>query len=66
MEVEINGEIQEVADQITVQGLKEQLALTERRVAVEINRELIPQAKHLTTVLNPGDKIEIVTLVGGG
>jgi sulfur carrier protein len=35
-------------------------------VAVEINLEVVPRAQHRETVLNAGDRVEVVTLVGGG
>jgi sulfur carrier protein len=37
-----------------------------RFVAVELNLEVIPRARHAETILKDGDKIELVTLVGGG
>ena len=66
MKVEINGEARDVADGISIQALVEHLELTGRRIAVEVNGELVPRARHAARPLAPGDKIEIVTLVGGG
>jgi thiazole synthase len=50
----------------TVAGLLAELKLDPQRVAVEVNRELVPRAVHVSRQLSDGDSIEIVTLVGGG
>ncbi len=50
----------------TVARLLEQLQLDPRRVAVEVNRELVPRSAHAGHLLCSGDVVEIVTLVGGG
>jgi sulfur carrier protein len=49
-----------------VTELLQQLELQPRYVAVERNLELIPRGEHGRSVLAPGDRLEIVTLVGGG
>lgn len=66
MQVILNGEQREVPDAITVAELLRLLKVRTRAVAVERNRELVPRAQHEQTRLEPGDRIEIVTLVGGG
>jgi len=66
MEVQINGESKQVREEVTISQLLDELGLRARRVAIEVNRELVPRGRHETTQLSPGDKIEIVTLVGGG
>jgi sulfur carrier protein len=43
-----------------------ELGLTGKPVAVERNREVVPRALHESTVLSPGDRLEVVTFVGGG
>lgn len=65
-EVVVNGETRSVAPGTTVTALIALLGLADRRVAVERNREVVPRAQHGSTVLNPGDKLELVTFVGGG
>ncbi len=40
--------------------------MRERRVAVEINREIVPKASYAETVIKPGDQVEIINFVGGG
>jgi thiamine biosynthesis protein ThiS len=61
-----NGEPRSVAAGTTVAGLLAELKLDARRVAVEVNLELVPRQKHADTILADGDRLEIVTLVGGG
>lgn len=66
MRIVLNGEEREVADGLTVAGLLETLDVPRRYVAVERNREIVPRARHAETVLADGDRVEIVTMVGGG
>jgi sulfur carrier protein len=62
----VNGEQRELADGSTVSVLLEQLDLAGKFVAVEVNLQLVPKAQHTEHVLSDGDRVEIVTLVGGG
>jgi len=64
--VTINGEVREIADQTTVAQLLTQLELNDQRVAVEVNLEIVPHQTHHQFILNEGDELEVVTLVGGG
>ncbi|MHC4295373.1 MAG: sulfur carrier protein ThiS [Planctomycetota bacterium] len=66
MRITLNGQREEVPEQISVAQLLEQMSLEPRRVAVELNRQLIPRAQHAETKLADRDELEIVTLVGGG
>jgi sulfur carrier protein len=50
----------------TVATLISELGLAGRPVAVERNREVVPRAQHASTVLAAGDRLEVVTFVGGG
>ncbi|MFH5805651.1 sulfur carrier protein ThiS [Alienimonas sp. DA493] len=62
----VNGEPRELPAGLTVAGLLEELGVPARGSAVERNRELVPRRQHADTPLCSGDRIEIVTLVGGG
>jgi thiamine biosynthesis protein ThiS len=62
----VNGEPHEVPTGTTVAGLLVQLKMQPRLVAVERNRDLVPRGQHADCTLEPGDRLEIVTLVGGG
>lgn len=66
MEVVVNGQPRDVSATATVAALLAELGLDPRHCAVEINLELVPRARHATTRLTAGDRLEIVTLVGGG
>ena len=66
MQVTINGQSRQVAENITVAELLGELRLEGRPVAVEVNLELVPRQRHVQHQLAEGDLLEIVTLVGGG
>ena len=66
MRIKVNGEEREVPQAITVARLLELLKVRTAAVAVEVNRQLVPKAKHADYVLQEGDEVEVVTLVGGG
>ena len=66
MEISVNGERRQVGEGMTVLLLLRTLSLPETRVAVERNRSLVRKAEFADTVLGDGDRIEIVTFVGGG
>ena len=62
----VNGEARDLPAGTTVAGLLDALSVPPRGTAVERNRALVPRSRHAETTLQPGDAIEIVTLVGGG
>jgi thiamine biosynthesis protein ThiS len=62
----INGEAQTVDADLTVADLISQLGLNRRRVAVELNREIVARESYGERTLREGDQIEIVHFVGGG
>ncbi len=62
----INGEARAVPAGLTIAGLIEHLGLGGKRVAVERNKAIAPRATHATEVLADGDRLELVTFVGGG
>ena len=66
MDLVINGEPHTLEPGTTVADLLRLLNVQPRLVAVERNEELIPRRRHAECVLQPHDRIEIVTLVGGG
>ena len=66
MNIQVNGQGREIAEGSTVANLLGELGVTQPHVAVEVNLELVPRAQHRDTVLNAGDRVEVVTLVGGG
>ncbi|MBL8396650.1 MAG: sulfur carrier protein ThiS [Candidatus Accumulibacter sp.] len=66
MELLINGESRQFVAPLTVAGLLTCLAHTGKRLAVELNGEIVPRSRHAETMLADGDRIEIVVAVGGG
>ena len=66
MQILVNGQRQSQKDSITVAELLESMSLEPRRVAVELNKHILPRAHYGETHLNEHDELEIVTLVGGG
>ncbi|QDU00169.1 sulfur carrier protein ThiS [Gimesia aquarii] len=66
MQIQVNGEAKEVPQNLTVTELLTQLGLQPKYLAVERNLILIPREEHATCTLQEGDRLEIVTLVGGG
>ncbi|MGH7244139.1 MAG: sulfur carrier protein ThiS [Phycisphaerales bacterium] len=66
MKVEVNGDSVEVPEGSTVIDLVGRFNLASAPYAVELNREVLPRARHREQTLVEGDRIEIVTLVGGG
>lgn len=66
MQVHVNGNDRELVEGTTVAQLLEQLELDPRYLAVECNLQLVPRAEHADAVLAEGDRLEVVTLVGGG
>jgi sulfur carrier protein len=66
MKIHVNGEEREVAAGTSVSDLLRELGVTQPHVAVELNLEVVPRAQHAGTWLGEGDRLEVVTLVGGG
>ncbi|WP_065942764.1 sulfur carrier protein ThiS [Pseudomonas sp. 25 R 14] len=66
MRIQLNGEPYELPDGETVAALLARLELTGRRVAVELNQDIVPRSQHPDTALAEGDQIEVVHAIGGG
>ena len=66
MLIMLNGEKTTVAENCTVQGLFEQLGLNKDRVAVQVNREIVPRGRWAEYALKQNDQVEVVHFVGGG
>lgn len=66
MEIFVNGEARQCSDGITVLQLLNEMALIDKRLAVEVNLEIVPRSNHMTRVLRAGDRVEIVHAIGGG
>ncbi|MDH5302066.1 MAG: sulfur carrier protein ThiS [Gammaproteobacteria bacterium] len=66
MEIVVNGESRTIRDNYTVAHLIKDLGLTEGRLAVEVNLEIVPRSQHPQHMLKSGDRVEIVHAIGGG
>ena len=67
IEIVINGEKRPIPEQSTVRSLLEELGIAHREgTAVAVNMEVVPRKAHAVTVLQAGDRVEIVQAVGGG
>lgn len=66
MEILLNGAPLACPDDITLARLLADNGYAGRRIAVEINRDIIPRSAHETTRLQPHDRVEVVHAMGGG
>jgi len=66
MLVTLNGQPTELAESLTLEALLRELRLGERRVAVEVNGEIVPRSLAPDTRLRAGDTVEVVHAIGGG
>jgi sulfur carrier protein len=66
VEITVNGQSRQVAKGTTIAQLLDQMHLPTKYLAVEVNLELVPRRQHAEHRLAEGDRLEVVTLVGGG
>jgi len=66
MQIELNGQPRHIPEATTLAQLLAGEGLAERRVAVEVNGEIVPRGQHATHALGPGDRVEVVHALGGG
>ncbi len=66
MQITLNGQPTAADPGITVAALIAQLGLAGKRIAVEVNENIVPRSAHESTSLQAGDRIEIVHAIGGG
>jgi len=66
MKLFLNGDEREISEVSNVADLVITLGLDSRKVAVERNLEIVPRSTYAETALTDGDRIEIVTFIGGG
>ena len=66
MQILLNGETRELAEDTRLGDLIATLDLQDRRYAVEVNEELIPRSEHAQHRLQTDDRVEIVQAIGGG
>jgi thiamine biosynthesis protein ThiS len=66
IEIVLNGQARQVEPGLTLERLLDRLELPAGRVAVERNRQVVPRSRYAIEPIEPGDRLEVVTLVGGG
>ena len=66
MLIELNGEPFELAAETTLSMLIAKMQLEGKRIAIEVNAEIVPRSQHQTYILAASDKVEIVHAIGGG
>lgn len=66
MHIELNGQSTQMEESCSIKQMLEKLELHEKRLAVEVNQEVIPRAEHDDFQLSAGDRVEIIQAVGGG
>jgi thiamine biosynthesis protein ThiS len=66
VDITLNGETKRIDSEVTIDRLLDLFSLPRQRVAIELNRSVISRGEWPDTILNEGDKIEIVHFVGGG
>ncbi len=66
MKILLNGQEKRLPGPMTVAALLADMGLAQRRVAVEINQEIVPRSRHAEMQLQEQDRVEIVNAIGGG
>ncbi len=66
MKLQVNGDVLELPEPCNLDNLIQHLGLSGRRLAVEMNGEIIPRSEYAARQLSDGDQLEIVQAIGGG
>jgi len=66
MHIVLNGSDREISENLSADALLQELGLAGKRLALEINQEIVPRSSFATRLLRAGDRIEIVQAIGGG
>jgi sulfur carrier protein len=66
MNITLNGDAREYPDKLSARELLRSLGLADKRLALEINQEIVPRSSFDSYIINPGDQVEIVHAIGGG
>ena len=66
MKIIVNGEQRDVIEGLTAAQLIEDMAITGKRIAMEVNLEIVPRSRYVEHIFEADDKVEIVHAVGGG
>ena len=66
MKIMLNGQEKNLKAPVTISALLQDMGLGDRRVAVEVNREIVPRSRHGEIQLSDNDRVEVVLAIGGG
>ncbi|HEY0720512.1 MAG TPA: sulfur carrier protein ThiS [Gammaproteobacteria bacterium] len=66
MQIYLNGEPRDIPENTTAAALVASLGLAGKRIAMEVNMEIVPRSQHETHHFQPGDRVEVVQAIGGG
>jgi len=66
MNIILNGNAREYPDKLSASELLRSLGLADKRLALEVNQEIVPRSTFDNHMINPGDRVEIVHAIGGG
>lgn len=66
MRIHLNGQDHDLPGPMTLAGLVERLGLDARKIAIERNLEIVPRSTYAAIILDEGDRLEVVSFVGGG
>jgi sulfur carrier protein len=66
MKILLNNETTLLNDELTISILLDQINIRQKYFAVEVNEQIIPKSKHKSFLIKEGDRIEIITAIGGG
>ena len=66
MKITLNGEERDIPDNTTAAMLVESMGFAGKRIAMEVNMEIVPRSHYASHTFQPGDKIEVVQAIGGG
>ena len=66
MELYLNGEARQFESAINISTLTQLLGLEHQRIAIEVNRCIIPKSLHTSHILQEGDHVEVIQAIGGG
>ena len=66
MELYLNGQARQFESALNITALTQRLGLEHQRIAIEVNRCIIPKSMHISYILQEGDHVEVIQAIGGG
>jgi len=66
IDITVNGDAMSLAEDSTITDLIQKMELMGKRIAIELNMDVIPRSEHAQTMLSAGDAVEVVRAIGGG